>query len=85
MEADTGFDPVARGFRFRNSFSGADVIDELADTGRLDELVGLDLPIGLEGVVGRIRDAGFWGAFETVVDYRKYRGSVIRPHRFLLV
>jgi hypothetical protein len=63
MEADTGFDPLLQGFHFRNRFSGADVIDELIETRRLDELAGLDLPTGLEGAIGRIRDARFWGAF----------------------
>lgn len=63
MEADTGFDPAVHGFHFRNRFSGSDVIDELVATRRLDELAGVDLPVGLENLVGRLRSAEFWGAF----------------------
>ena len=63
MKVATGFEPARDGFRFRNSFAGADVIDELVEEHRLDELVGIDLPSRLENLVGRVRDAVFWSAF----------------------
>jgi hypothetical protein len=63
MEKMTGFDPTVHGFHFRNRFSGSDVIDELAEQRRLDELIGIDLPDYLEDLVGRVRGAPFWGAF----------------------
>ncbi|MEA2023599.1 MAG: hypothetical protein U9N79_04830 [Actinomycetota bacterium] len=63
MDVVTGFDPAVHGFHFRNRFSGSDVIDELVEQHRLDELAGIDLPTHLENLVGRIRDASFWGAF----------------------
>ena len=63
MDVVTGFDPAVHGFHFRNRFSGSDVIDELVEQRRLDELAGIDLPIHLENLVGRVRDASFWGAF----------------------
>lgn len=63
MEIVTGFDPAVHGFHFTNRFSGSDVIDELVEQRRLDELVGIDLPTHLESLVGRVRDAKFWGAF----------------------
>jgi hypothetical protein len=63
VERATGFDPTVHGFHFRNRFSGSDVIDELVEQRRLDELLGVDLPDPLEDLVGRVRGATFWGAF----------------------
>jgi hypothetical protein len=63
VDVDTGFDPAIHGFHFRNRFSGSDVIDELVEQHRLDELMGIDLPVHLENLVGSVRGAPFWGAF----------------------
>jgi hypothetical protein len=38
-------------------------VDELVEQRRLDELAGIDLPDKLEDLVGRVRDADFWGPF----------------------
>ena len=63
METTTGFDPAVHGFHFTNRFSGKDVVDELVEQRRLDELAGVELPDGIEDLVGRIREADFWGAW----------------------
>ncbi len=63
VDATTGFEPARHGFHFTNRFSGSDVVDELVEQRRLDELVGIDLPDKLEDLVGRVRDADFWGPF----------------------
>jgi hypothetical protein len=63
MEVSTDFDPAVHGFHFPNRFSGKDVVDELVDQRRLDELAGVELPDKFEDLVGRIRGADFWGTW----------------------
>jgi hypothetical protein len=63
MAVTTGFDPVVHGYHFTNRFSGKDVVDELVEQRRLDEFIGVDLPSPLENLVGRIREADFWGTW----------------------
>jgi hypothetical protein len=63
MEVTTGFEPAQHGFHFGNRYQGKDVVDELVEQRRLDELVGVDLPDSIEDLVGRVRDADFWGPF----------------------
>ena len=63
VDATTGFEPERHGFHFGNRFGGKDVVHELVEQRRLDELVGVDLPDKLEDLVGRVREADFWGPF----------------------
>ena len=63
MEVTTGFEPAEHGYHFTNRFAGKDVVDELVEQRRLDELLGVELPDRIEDLVGRVREADFWGAW----------------------
>ncbi len=60
---NTTFDPAVHGFAFRNRFAGSHVLSELSRQGRLDEIVGLDLPGPLSGALELAARAEFWDGF----------------------
>ncbi len=60
---DTEFDPNVHGFRFSNTFSGGNVVAELARQDRLSELIGMRLPRAVRDLAGLAENASFWGTF----------------------
>lgn len=60
---DTDFDPQVHGYGFRNTFSGGQVVAELARQDRVSELVGLKIPSLLRDLADLAQNSGFWGTF----------------------